>query len=437
MIVLKNLAAAALLPLLVLSQSVTLSTYAALPIITGNGSAVRPDGKYVISSEGITGYFIPYGASISNLFIEDVHGVERDIVLGFDNATYYSESRLHPHLNGVPGRYANRIKNSTFEIDDVTYHTDPNDNNKNDTLHGGSNGWDYRNWTVEAHTTDSITFSLVDPDGSLGMGFPGEVLAYITYTLTPYQWHPRMTALSTTKKTPIMLSSHTYWNLDGFQNPTTPLALNYSLFLPYAGLRTEIDNIEVPTGNLLGNKKGSVNDWWSAPKQLGANITSAALLGNCGYNCTGYDNCYILNRDAQGPFNWRQTPVATLASPFSGIQVDVYTDQDAFQIYTCNNLNGLPYPTTPNSVSPLTTRTGTLALKETQGFFNDSSRPRVAKKYGCVVMEVEDWIDGINYPEWGRGGRQVFGPGDGPYVLEARYEFLLNQTLAAGVDETV
>ncbi|KAK0820129.1 hypothetical protein LTR02_006700 [Friedmanniomyces endolithicus] len=419
MIVLKNLAAAALLPLLVLSQSVTLSTYAALPIITGNGSAVRPDGKYVISSEGITGYFIPYGASISNLFIEDVHGVERDIVLGFDNATYYSESRLHPHLNGVPGRYANRIKNSTFEIDDVTYHTDPNDNNKNDTLHGGSNGWDYRNWTVEAHTTDSITFSLVDPDGSLGMGFPGEVLAYITYTLTPYQWHLRMTALSTTKKTPIMLSSHTYWNLDGFQNPTTPLALNYSLFLPYAGLRTEIDNIEVPTGNLLGNKKGSVNDWWSAPKQLGANITSAALLGNCGYNCTGYDNCYILNRDAQGPFNWRQTPVATLASPFSGIQVDVYTDQDAFQIYTCNNLNG------------------TLALKETQGFFNDSSRPRVAKKYGCVVMEVEDWIDGINYPEWGRGGRQVFGPGDGPYVLEARYEFLLNQTLAAGVDETV
>ncbi|KAK5140420.1 hypothetical protein LTR32_006768 [Rachicladosporium monterosium] len=389
---LKNLAAVAVLPLLVLSQSAALSSYGALPTITGNGSAVRPDGKYVISSEGITGYFIPYGASISNLFIQDVHGVERDIVLG--------------------------IKNSTFEIDGVTYHTDPNDNNKNDTLHGGSNGWDYRNWTVEAHTTDSITFSLVDPDGSLGMGFPGEVLAYITYTLTPYQWHLRMTALSTTKNTPIMLSSHTYWNLDGFQNPTTPLALNYSLFLPYAGLRTEIDNIEVPTGNLLGNKQGSVNDWWSAPKQLGANITSPALLGNCGYNCTGYDNCYILNRAAQGPFNWHQTPVATLASPFSGIQVEVYTDQDAFQIYTCNNLNG------------------TLALKETQGFFNDSSRPRVAEKYGCVVMEVEDWIDGINHPEWGRSGRQVFGPGDGPYVLEARYEFSLNRTLAATFNAT-
>jgi len=72
-----------------------------------------------------------------------------------------------------------------------------------------------------------------------------------------------------------------------------------------------------------------------------------------------------------------------------------------------------------------------MALKETQGFFNDSSRPRVSEKYGCVVMEVEDWIDGINNPEWGRDSRQIFGPGDDPYVLEATYNFSLNHTLAA------
>ncbi|KAK5687403.1 hypothetical protein LTS10_001541 [Elasticomyces elasticus] len=356
----------------------------------GDSSVARQDGKYVISSEGIVGHFIPYGASISNLFVQDVHGKVRDIVLGFDNATYYSKSKLHPHLNGIPGRYANRIKNSTFEIDGLKYHTDPNDNNKNDTLHGGSKGWDYRNWTVEAHTTDSITFSLIDPDGSEGMGFPGKVIAYVTYTLTPYQWHLRMTALSLTKKTPIMLSSHTYWNLDGFQNPTTPLALNHSLFMPSAGLRVETDSIGIPTGNLLANKRGGVNDWWSTPKQLGANITSTDLLG---------------------PYNWRQAPVATLASPFSGIQVDVFTDQDAFQVYSCNNMNG------------------TLALKKTQGFFNNASHPRVVNKYGCVVMEVEDWIDGTNHPEWGRRGRQIFGPGDDAYVLEATYKFSLNHTL--------
>jgi aldose 1-epimerase len=65
---------------------------------------------------------------------------------------------------------------------------------------------------------------------------------------------------------------------------------------------------------------------------------------------------------------------------------------------------------------------GSLALKKTQGLF-DGSRPRTVQQYGCVVMEVEDWIDAINQPEWQREKKQIFGPGDGPYVLEASYRF--------------
>ena len=38
-------------------------------------------------------------------------------------------------------------------------------------------------------------------------------------------------------------------------------------------------------------------------------------------------------------------------------------------------------------------------------------------------MEVEDWIDAINQPEWQREKRNIFGPGDAPYVLEATYSF--------------
>lgn len=40
-------------------------------------------------------------------------------------------------------------------------------------------------------------------------------------------------------------------------------------------------------------------------------------------------------------------------------------------------------------------------------------------------MEVEEWIDGINQPEWGRGEKQIFEPGGEPYTLEARYVFSL------------
>ena len=66
---------------------------------------------------------------------------------------------------------------------------------------------------------------------------------------------------------------------------------------------------------------------------------------------------------------------------------------------------------------------GSMALKKTQGLFDNADFPRTIPKYGCLVMEVEEWIDGINHPEWNRMDKQIFGPGDKPYVLEARYSF--------------
>ncbi|CAG8957670.1 hypothetical protein HYFRA_00000005 [Hymenoscyphus fraxineus] len=379
-------------------------------------SVPQPDvnGKYTISGPGIRAQFIAYGASISNLFINDTSGCERDVVTGFDNATYYGIDRQHPHFGGVPGRYANRIKNSTFYIDGTKYEIEGNENitpenpKGLDTLHGGPDGWDWRNWTVVAVTESSITFSLVDEDGH--EGFPGEVVSYVTYTLGNMTWDIRMVALATTKVTPIMLSSHTYWNLDGFANNETDTAFNHSLWLPYGGSRVGVDNILIPTGDIQANLKGSVNDFWSAPKQIGANISSPSLLGNCGFNCTGYDNCYLTTRPETSTWREQSTPVARLRSAWSGIQLDVFTDQDAFQVYTCSGQNG------------------SVALKNTQGIFDDAERPRTIQKYGCIVLEVQDWIDGINQPQWGREKKQIFGPGDDPYVLQASYRFSLNST---------
>ncbi|KAI9158355.1 putative aldose 1-epimerase [Paramyrothecium foliicola] len=402
-----------------MSRLAVLATLA-LPMVTAatnsTNSTTGPDrdGKYWIHGDGIKAAFIPYGASISDFRIKDRHGVERDIVIGFDNATHYSIDEMHAHLGSVPGRYANRIKNSTFEIDGKEYHVEPNENPTEEapdganTLHGGPDGWDYRNFTVVSHSKSSITFSLVDPDGK--EGFPGEVVSYVTYTLTGKDWDIKIVALSTTKKTPIMLSSHTYWNLDGFANNETSTALNHTLHMPYSGQRIGVDNILIPTGEFLPNAKGSVNDFWSEPKQIGASFEDPELVNNCGFNCTGYDNCYIVNRGQLGPYDWRTTePVATLASEWSGIKLDVYSDQDAFQVYSCNFQDG------------------TLPLKRSQGHFDDEDFPRVVEKYGCVVLEVQDYIDGINHPEWFRLNKQIFGPGDEPYVLQARYSFSVDE----------
>lgn len=261
---------------------------------SSNSSITGPDkdGKYWIYGEGITAAFIPYGASISNLLINDKHGIQRDVVGGFDNATYYGIDKQHPHFGGVPGRYANRIKNSSFELDGVTYNILPNENPTPDhpegvdTLHGGPNGWDWRNFTVVSHSNNSITFSIVDPDGA--QGFPGEVVSYITYTLANMTWDFKMVAIATTKKTPIMLSSHTYWNLDGFANNETNLVLNHTFYMPHGGQRVGADNILIPTGDILANQPGSVNDFWSAPKQIGASFQDPEIKNNCGFNCSGY-----------------------------------------------------------------------------------------------------------------------------------------------------
>jgi aldose 1-epimerase len=109
--------------------------------------------------------------------------------------------------------------------------------------------------------------------------------------------------------------------------------------MPYAGQRVGTDSILIPTGDILSNQLNSNNDFWTTPKQIGANFTNPTLRGNCGENCTGYDTCYLTNR--LEPYDWRAAPVARLRSAWSGIQVDVYTDQEAFQIYSCGGQNGL------------------------------------------------------------------------------------------------
>lgn len=66
-----------------------------LPLATSqNTTGPDADGKYWIYGQGISAAFIPYGASISNLLINDKNGIERDIVGGFDNASY---CKFQPH----------------------------------------------------------------------------------------------------------------------------------------------------------------------------------------------------------------------------------------------------------------------------------------------------------------------------------------------------
>lgn len=352
--------------------------------------------KYNLSAHGIRASFIPYGARITNLFVEDRNGDPQDVVVGYDEGRQYlrDTETNHTYFGAVVGRYANRIKNGTFVLGNTTSHIPTNEHHGANTLHGGFIGYDQQNWTVTALTSDSITFTFYDAAQS---GFPGDVLNIATYTLTPEPaWVSRLVSIPLTAETPLMLSNHVYWNLGAFTTSQAQTVLDNTLHMPYAKRYIGIDAIEVPTGQLYVTRSTPLD--FTTPKTIGAEINQTA--DNCGTGCLGYDNAFILDRPSPDP----NLEVLALRSPDTGIRMRVSTDQHGLQIYSCNG------------------QKGTIPVKRTQQH-GPAGNGTFVQKFGCVVIETQDWIDGVNHPEWGRDRFQVFSPTTRPAVNYAKYVF--------------
>lgn len=359
-----------------------------------------PFKKYSLSANGINASFIPYGARLTNLYVCDKDGKPQDVAVGYDNGTTYLQDTEtnHTYFGAVVGRYANRIKNGTFTIDGQTSHIPENEHGGEDTLHGGFVGYDQANWTVVSHTGNSITFSFYDEHMS---GFPGDVLNIATYTLTNEQaFISRLVSIPVNEATPIMLSNHIYWNLGAFVDEESVYILNNTLYMPYADRSIDVDGIEVPNGT-ISLTNGTVLDFTKGPTVLGDRIPEA--VGTCGTGCTGIDNAFINDR---APWAAPQDPsleVLRLWAPSTGIQLSVETNQGGLQIYTCNGQNG------------------TIPVKASQQHIEGNTT--YVEKYGCIVIETQDWIDGINYPQWGRNQYQIFSPTTQPAVNYAKFQF--------------
>ncbi|PTU21462.1 hypothetical protein P175DRAFT_0435057 [Aspergillus ochraceoroseus IBT 24754] len=373
-------------------------------------SVPDPYKVYTISANNITAKLIGRGARLTSILVPDRDGKLQDVIVGYDDTTKYENDTNY--FGPVVGRYANRIKNGTFTIDDKEYHVPENENGGLDTLHGGKIGYDKRDWTVTAHTDTSITFSFYD---QALQGFPGDVLTHATFTvgndITPEnpkglpQLTSRIVALSLTEKTPIMLANHIYWNLNAFREEN--VLKDTTLHLPLSSRYIASDGILIPNGT-IGTVDTAYNGAadFTSPKLIGKDIEEAA--GICGTGCTGYDNCFLVDRPVGYAAPDSMVPVVRMSSSATGIGLQVSTNQAAIQIYSCNGQNGT-VPVKPSQ------------LKRNKEDGVDG--PAVVNQYGCVVIETEDWIDGINRPEWGRLPYQIFTP-DGPAAVNlATYQF--------------
>ncbi|TVY81451.1 putative aldose 1-epimerase, partial [Lachnellula suecica] len=305
-------------------------------------------------------------------------------------------------LRRLPGRYANRIANHTYVLNNSTrYYTDANDGNG--TLHSGFDGWSHRTWNVSAVTNSSITFTIRDEANS-SVGFPGTVLGTVTHSLSASSWSTKISAVALDHETPILLTTHPYWNLDAFANPATDLVLNHTLSLPYGKRMIGIDPSTESTGALPAVLEGTINDFWSRPRQIGASSGDPLWVGNCGTgsNCSGYNNQWLTDRSAEAEKNYLAKPVASLSSDFTGIKWDLYSDQPGVVVYSCYWMGGVNQLKS-SQLGPAT-----------NGF---------VKSNGCVAVEPQEWIDGINHPEWGRLDKQIFSPSTKPFESNIHYKF--------------
>jgi len=271
------------------------------------------------NSNGLIAKLTNFGAILVSLFVPDRNGKLDDIVLGFDTLEKYFTNDIC-YFGSTIGRNSNRIKSSSFILNETTYNLDKNERNKNN-LHSGFNPYNKRIWnyTVD-ESNNSISFNLISPDGD--QGFPGEFNITVTYTLTDNNELKINYYGKSTKDTIANMTNHSYFNLAGHNNGT---AINQKLYIN-ADKFVEVDNELIPTGNLVDVENTPMD--FRNPKQIGndidADFEQLKITG-------GYDHAYVINKTQDGI-----EKIAVLYDEKSGRTMEVHTDAIGVQLYAGN-----------------------------------------------------------------------------------------------------
>ena len=168
------------------------------------------------NSKGTEVSITNFGAIITAFKIKNADGVVNDIVLGFDKVeNYLADDYMneYPWFGCAVGRYANRIKDASFNIDGSKYQLTKNKGN--DTLHGGAEGFDKKVWqltSIGEKPNPFLELKYTSPDGE--EGFPGKLETTIRFELTEDNELSYEYKATSDKPTAVNLTHHEYFNLD-------------------------------------------------------------------------------------------------------------------------------------------------------------------------------------------------------------------------------
>ncbi|WP_137679967.1 aldose epimerase family protein [Aurantiacibacter suaedae] len=290
-----------------------------------------PDGEVVeavtLSGEnGVSVRVITLGATIQSFNAPGRDGAIADITIGYDTVEDYLE---RPNYWGQTiGRYANRVAGARFSLDGKTYQVSQNDGEN--SLHGGAEGFDKRNWTLESVADGeraSAVFTLRSPDGD--QGYPGNLDVRVVYSLDEHGALTIDFSATTDAPTVVNLTNHALFNLGGNGWPYG--TYDQRLTIP-ASRYTPVDGGLIPTGELR-TVEGTVFDF-RAGRMLHDGIRQAQdeqiMLGR------GWDHNWVLDkgRTAQPEL------AARVEHDGSGRVLEVLTTEPGVQFYSGNFIDG-------------------------------------------------------------------------------------------------
>ncbi len=275
---------------------------------------------------GVSVSILSLGATLHEFMVPDRDGKVEDIAVSYEKLSDYAEA---PNYWGATiGRYANRIDGGKFTLDGKTYQLTQNDGQN--SLHGGGNAWDVRNWTVESVKSGkvaSVRFSLQSPDGEAG--YPGAVNAAVTYFLDDAGSLRIEFDATTNKPTIINMTNHALFNMAG--EGAKEGAMGNVLTVP-ASHYTPVNENLIPTGELRA-VEGSVFDF-RAGKPLHDGLRDGTnqqiVYGR------GFDHNFALDKGVTA----EPEMAARLEDPASGRVLEVLTTEPGLQVYTGNFLDG-------------------------------------------------------------------------------------------------
>jgi aldose 1-epimerase len=273
----------------------------------------------LVAPSGISALLSSRGAGLVALNVPDRAGKFADIVLGFDTAQEYAD-HAQLYFGSTIGRVANRIRGASFVLGDQTYRLAVNE--RSNHLHGGAaRSFDKVDWAAEPKHSElgpGVAFRYTSPH--LEEGYPGQLDAVVTYTLTSQDELRIEYEARSDRATPVNLSHHTCWNLSGGGAGTI---LEHELQVQ-AHTYTVTDHELIPTG-AVASVEGTPLDF-RKPHVIGSRISELESTG-----ARGYDHNYVLSGARTEP-----AFAARLSDPASGRFVEVWTTRPCLQVYSGN-----------------------------------------------------------------------------------------------------